>query len=76
MRGKHHRGAGGNFVQLLDEHGAFRLEVVDDELVVDDFMAHVDRCAELCERLLDNGNRAVDAGAETTRIGQNDIHQS
>jgi hypothetical protein len=30
----------------------------------------------LCERLLDNGNRAVDAGAETTRIGQNDIHQS
>ena len=76
VRGKHDRGAGGNFVQLLDEHGAFRLEVVDDELVVDDFMAHVDRCAELRERLLDNGNRAVDAGAETTRIGQYDIHQS
>ena len=52
------------------------LQVVDDELVVDDFVAHVDRRAELRERLLDDGDRAVDAGAEAAGIGEEDVHQS
>ena len=70
VRGEHDRAAGRNLVELLDEHGAFRLQIVDDELVVHDFVAHVDRRAELRERLLDDGDGAVDAGAEAARIGE------
>ena len=75
MRGEHDRRAGGHFVELLDEHRALRLQVVDDEPVVDDLVAHVDRRAELRERLLDDRDRAVDAGAEAARIGEQDVHQ-
>ena len=52
-----------------------RLQVVDDELVVHDLVAHVDRRAVLRERLLDDRDRAVDAGAEAARIGEQDVHQ-
>ena len=48
----------------------FALQVVDDEPVVHDLVAHVDRRAELRERLLDDRDRAVDAGAEAARIGE------
>ncbi len=74
VRGEHDRRAGRNLVQLLDEHRALVAQVVDDELVVDHFVAHVDRRAELHERLLDDRDRAVDAGAEAARIGENDVH--
>ena len=66
---------GGTSCELLDEHRAFRLQVVDDELVVDDLVAHVDRRAELRERLLDDRDRAVDAGAEAARVREDDVHQ-
>ena len=53
----------------------FALQVVDDEPVVHDLVAHVDRRAVLRERLLDDRDRAVDAGAEAARIGEQDLHQ-
>jgi len=37
---------------------------------VDDFVAHVDRRAEFFQRALDDGDGAVDAGAETARVGE------
>ena len=52
------------------------LQVVDDEPVVHDLVAHVDRRAELRERLLDDRDRAIDAGAEAARIGEQDLHVS
>jgi hypothetical protein len=63
-----------HFVQILDEYRAFGFEVFHDELVVDDFVAHVDRRAVKLERALDDLDRAIDAGAETTGLGENDVH--
>ncbi len=54
----------GDFVQFLHKHGAFGLEGVNDEPVVHDLVAHVDRRAVLFERQFDDPDRAVDAGAE------------
>src|SRR6266545_7704402 len=74
MRAEHDDAARRNLRQLVDEDRAQAFEPVDDELVVHDLVAHVDRRAELLQRLLDDGDRAVDAGAEATRIGENDVH--
>src|SRR5262249_26128446 len=56
------------------EHRAALLEVVDDEAVVHDFVAHVDRSAQRLDRALDDLDRAVDAGAESAGIGEYDFH--
>ena len=69
-----HGGAVRHLVELVDEHRALRAQLVDDEAVVHDFVAHVDRRAERLERALDDLDRAVDAGAETARIGQQHVH--
>ena len=57
------RGAGGNLGLLVDEDRAARLEIADDVDVVDDLLAHVDRCAVVLERLLDRLDGALDPGA-------------
>src|SRR5262249_59323743 len=62
------------FVQFVDEHGAARAQAVDDEAVVDDFVTHVDWRAERLQRALDDLDRAVDAGAEATWVGQENVH--
>ena len=41
--------------------------------VVHDLVPHVDRAAELLERALDDLDRAVDAGAEAARLGQDHL---
>jgi hypothetical protein len=51
------------------------LEVVDHELVVHDFVAHVDRRAQGLDGALDDLDGAVDAGAEATRVGEQDVHR-
>ena len=38
-----------------------------------DLVAHVDRRAELRERALDDLDRAIDAGAEAARLGEQDV---
>ena len=43
------------------------LSAVDDELVVDDLVADIDRRAIALERQLDDADRAVDAGAKAAR---------
>ena len=74
MRAEDHRRAVGHLVEFLDEDRAALLEVVDDVAVVHDFVAHVDRRAQRFERALDDLDRAVDAGAETAGIGEDDVH--
>ena len=75
MRREHDGASRRDLGELLDEDRALRLEVGDDELVVDDLVAHVDRRAELRERLFDDGDRAVDARAEAARIREQHVHQ-
>ena len=66
------RGAGRHLVKFFDEDRTLGLQVVDDEGVVHDFMAHIDRRAEFFQRAFDDGDGAVDAGAESARIGEKD----
>ena len=53
-----------HLVQLLDEDGALAAKLLNDEGVVDNFMANVHRAAEAPQRKLDNVYRPHDAGAE------------
>ena len=56
-----------HLVELGHEHRALGLEAVDDELVVDDLVADVDRSPVALQRQLDDPDRPVDSGAEAAR---------
>ena len=62
------------FEAFLDEYRALGAQVVDDELVMHHFVAHIDRRAEALQCLLDDLDGALDAGAEAARIGEQDFH--
>ena len=63
-----------NLVELVHEVGAEVAQAVHHELVVHDFVAHIDRRAEELDRALDDVDRAVDAGAESPRVREEDFH--
>ena len=67
--GEDHRHAVRHLVEIGDEHRALRLQTVDDELVVNDFVADVDRRAVPLQRQLDDADRPVDTRAEAARRG-------
>ncbi len=76
VRGEDGDGAGGNFVQLLDEHRALRLQRVDDMPVMDDLMADIDGSPNPIECLIDDIDGANDASTETTGLGEKHLdHQ-
>ena len=70
---EHHRPVVGHLVELVDEHRAQLAQAIDDEAVVDDLVADVDRRAVLLERELDDLDRAVDSGAESARRGDQNV---
>ena len=70
MGGKDHRAVIGAFVEFLDEHGALGAQRVDDEFVVHDLVADIDRRAPFSQRHLDDLDRAVDTGAKPARRGK------
>src|ERR1700722_8378318 len=74
MRAENNGGTVGHFVEFVDEHGAARPKSVDDETIVYDFVTHIDRRTERFQRALDDLDRAVDAGAESTGVGEYDFH--
>ncbi len=76
MGAEDHRGAVRYLVQIFDEPGALGLEPVYHVAVVHHFVAHIDRRTEFFQRALDDGNRAFDAGAETSWVGEQYLHQS
>ena len=76
VRGENHRPVVGDLVELVDEHCPHRLEPFDDEAVVDDLVADIDRRSEPLERELDDLNRAVDARAKAARRGDQDAKRS
>jgi len=75
VRAEDHRGAFRHLREVLDEHRAFLPQVLDHELVVHDLVAHVDRSAVQAQRTLDDFDGAIDAGTETTGVGEQDLHQ-
>jgi hypothetical protein len=68
-----HRALGDLVAELLDEHRAALGELLDNVLVVDDLLAHVDGSAVQLERLLDRLDGAVDAGAVAARSGEQEL---
>ena len=68
------RRADRNLIELFNEYRTAGAQIVDHELVVHDFMAHVNRCTQHIQRTIDDFNGAVDTGAETPRVGKYDIH--
>ncbi len=63
-----------HFVQFLDENRAQVAQTIDDITVVHDLVTHVDGRAEQFYRTLDDVDGAIDAGAETTGIGEKNLH--
>ena len=70
MGGKDHRAVGGAVVQLLDKHRPLGAQGIDHELVVDNLVAHIDRCAPFQQRQFDDLDGAVDTGAKAARGGE------
>ena len=66
---ENHRGAVRHLVQFIDEYRADGAQAIHDVLVVDDFVAHVDRRAEQHDGPLDDVDGAVHTGAESAGIG-------
>src|SRR3954449_13068879 len=59
--------------QLVDEDGAALAQLLDDVLVVDDLLAHVDRRTVELERALDGLHGPVDARAVAARGGEEEL---
>ena len=72
VRGEDDAGALGHLVGLLDEDRAALGQRLDDELVVDDLLAHVDGRAVELEGLFDDVDGAVHSGAVSAGGGQED----
>ena len=74
VRGEHGHRSERDLLDVLDEDGAALAQVGDHALVVDDLVADVDRRAEPLERPLDDLDGALDAGAEPSRVCEQDFH--
>ena len=61
--------------EILDKHGTQAAQALDDVEVMHDLMTHIDRRTEQFERALHDIDGAIDASAETARIGEQDLHQ-
>src|SRR5690606_29853036 len=63
-----------HLIQLFDEYRASGTQILDHELVVHHFMAHVDRRTEHFQRAVDDLDGAIDACAEAAGVGEFDMH--
>jgi hypothetical protein len=63
-----HGVAGGHVGELFDEDGALGAQAIDDEAVVHDLVADVDRGAEEGDRPFDDLDGPFDAGAEAAGV--------
>jgi hypothetical protein len=63
-----------DFGELVHELRALGAQALDHVPVVHDFVADIDRRPIFLECLFDNLDRPLDAGAEASRLGQNDPH--
>jgi hypothetical protein len=70
MSGKDGHCPSGNLSDIVDKNGAFSAKSLDNSFVVNDFVAHVDRRAELLQRQFDDIDGPYDASAKTPRLSQ------
>jgi hypothetical protein len=70
---ENHRGTIGHFMQLFDENRAVLTQFLHHVAVVNHFVAHVDGRTPGLQRALDNGDGAIDAGAESAGVGEQDV---
>src|SRR5699024_5078676 len=64
----------GNLIEFLDKHGATLTQAIHHIAVMNHFMANIDGWPEHVQGTVDDFNGAVDARAETTRVGKTDLH--
>ena len=73
VRTEHQGGTWGDVVQVFDEDGAPRAQVVDHMGVVHDFVAHINGRAKFAQGVLNDVNGPVHTGAKTPGFGQNNF---
>ena len=73
VRAEHQGGTWGDVVQVFDEDGAPRAQVVDHMGVVHDFVAHINGRAKLAQGVLNDVNGPVHTGTKTPGFGQNNF---
>ncbi len=61
----------GNFIKLFNKDSALVAERLNNELVMHDLVADIDRRPIDFESFLNDINGPLDAGAKTARLGQN-----
>ena len=66
----------GHIIQFFDKNCTQARQPIDHEAVMHNFMPDIDRCTEKLQRTLDDLNRPVNTGTETTGIGELDVHHS
>ena len=74
VSGENDRGAGGDFLQLLDEYRAESPQPVHDVSVVHDFVPDIDGPSKQLDRALDNIDRPIHSRTESTWVGQKHFH--
>ncbi len=72
---ENHDAARRNLIEIIDKHRAFGTKIVNDVLVMNNFMPDVNRCAVHRKRPLDDFDRAINAGTETTRLREDNFHR-
>ena len=70
MGGKDHGAIIGAFIEFFDKHRAFVTQTINDEFIVNDFVAHIDRRAPFFDGTFDDLNRAYNARAKPARRSQ------
>jgi hypothetical protein len=75
VRGEDDRGAIGHLVEFIDEHRAELAQPLDHVHVMHHLVPHVDRRAEHPDGALDDVDGAIDAGTESTGVGEQDFHE-
>ena len=63
-----------DLVNLVNETSTLALQVFDNMLIVDNLMTDKNGCVVFHKRTLNDRNGAYDAGAESTRLSQHDLH--
>ena len=69
MSGKEQDRVVGNRVERIDKDDAATIEIANDPGVVNDFMIDVNGSVSVFNDFVEDVDRAVYAGAETTRFG-------
>ena len=73
MRGNNQRAGRVGFRRFFNKNGAFAAQVIDNMLVVDDFMTDENRGAVTFKRLFNQGDGAPDPGAEAAGFGKVEV---